>query len=96
MNLSSTICPICGGRKTDGMTTFTADLKETLVVVRDVPATVCSLCGNEWFSDETAYALERIVEDAKKKAVSLRSLNSALLSKAWQQAAFTPYNPSRL
>ena len=61
-------CPLCGGNKTEGMTTFTADLKETLVVVRDVPATLCSLCGNEWLSDAVAASLENIVQDAKTRS----------------------------
>ncbi len=54
-------CPLCGGTKTEGRTTFTVDLNETLVVIRDVPATLCSLCGNEWLSDEIANGLEAIV-----------------------------------
>lgn len=61
-------CPLCGGTKTEGSTTFTVDLKETLVVIRDVPATLCSLCGNEWLSDEIASRLENIVQDAKDKS----------------------------
>jgi len=61
-------CPLCGGNKTEGMTTFTVDLKETLVVVRDVPATLCSLCGSEWLSDEIAATLENIVQDAKNRS----------------------------
>ena len=60
-------CPLSGGTKTEGSTTFTVDLKETLVVIRDVPATLCSLCGNEWLSDEIATRLEIIVQDAKDK-----------------------------
>jgi len=38
----------------------------TLVVVRNVPATICSLCGNSWLSDEVAGDIEVIVEEAKK------------------------------
>ena len=60
-------CPLCGGKKEEGSTTFTVDLKETLVVVRDVPATLCAQCYNEWLSDKTASTLEKIVQDAKKK-----------------------------
>ncbi len=61
-------CPVCGGSKAEGRTTFTADLKQTLVVVRDVPATICSLCGNEWIADEIASVLEKIVQEAKNKS----------------------------
>lgn len=61
-------CPLCGGTKKAGFTTFTVDYKKTLVVIREVPATICTLCGSEWFSDETALNLEKIVEDAKAKS----------------------------
>jgi len=40
-------CPLCGGKKKLGTTTFTADLGFGVVVVRNVPATVCSQCGED-------------------------------------------------
>ena len=61
------VCPMCSGKKKDGTATFTVDLKDTVVVVRDVPASVCSLCGNEWINDDVAEDLEAIVDDAKKR-----------------------------
>ncbi|MEE4358145.1 MAG: type II toxin-antitoxin system MqsA family antitoxin [Desulfococcaceae bacterium] len=67
MHNSRNRCPLCGGRKEAGFTTFTADLKEMIVVIREVPATVCSLCGNEWLSDDVAGQIESIVQDAKDK-----------------------------
>lgn len=66
MKETATACALCGGQKKDGFTTFTVDLKDTLVVIRNVPATVCSLCGNEWLKDDTAEAIERIVDDARR------------------------------
>lgn len=60
-------CPLCSGKKIEGMTTFTVDRDESLVVIRNVPATICSLCGSEWFSDTVAERIEEIVEDAKQK-----------------------------
>ena len=65
MKSAKNLCPLCGGLKKEGTTTFTVDMKETLVVIRNVPATLCSLCGNEWFSDEVATSIENIVEEAK-------------------------------
>jgi YgiT-type zinc finger domain-containing protein len=44
-------CPLCGGEKTGGKTTITVDLGDGLVVIRDVPATVCALCGADWIGD---------------------------------------------
>lgn len=64
---SKDTCPFCGGNKTKGVTTFTVDLGNSLIVIRKVPATICSLCGNEWFSDDVAARIENIVEDAKKQ-----------------------------
>jgi len=60
-------CPLCGGTKKEGKTTFTVDLGFGVVVVRDVPATVCSLCGADWITDDVATHLETIVSDARKR-----------------------------
>ncbi len=60
-------CPLCGGRKEAGKTTFTVDLGFGVVVVRDVPATVCSQCGADWVEDSIAAKLEDIVNDARQK-----------------------------
>lgn len=65
MSSTKNSCPLCGGLKKQGTTTFTVDMKDTLVVIRKVPATLCSLCGNEWLSDEVAANVESIVEEAK-------------------------------
>ena len=63
----SAVCPLCGGTKTPGKATFTADLGFGVVVVRDVPATVCSQCGAEWITDSTTEEVEALVEDARRK-----------------------------
>ncbi|MEK6581501.1 MAG: type II toxin-antitoxin system MqsA family antitoxin [Nitrospirota bacterium] len=60
-------CPLCGGAKKEGKTTFTVDLGFGVVVVRDVPATVCSQCGADWIQDDTSSKLEKIVDDARKR-----------------------------
>jgi YgiT-type zinc finger domain-containing protein len=66
-NKPETKCPLCGGSKRRGNTTFTVDLGFGVVVVRDVPATVCSLCGTDWIDDAAAERLEGIVNDARKR-----------------------------
>ncbi|KKM90190.1 hypothetical protein LCGC14_1241160 [marine sediment metagenome] len=60
-------CPLCGGSKEDGKTTFTVELGFGVVVVRDVPASVCSQCGADWIEDSATAKLEDIVADARKK-----------------------------
>ena len=60
-------CPLCGGQKQPGTTTFAVDLKFGVVVVRDVPALVCGTCGDAWIEDPVAAKLEGVVEDAREK-----------------------------
>jgi YgiT-type zinc finger domain-containing protein len=69
MSVKPEVCPLCGGRKASGTTTFTADFGSGVVVVRNVRATVCSQCGEEWINNETASELEQIVNTAKLKGM---------------------------
>jgi|GEM_PF-685772 len=71
-------CPLCGGTKTKGKTTFTVDLGFGVIVVRQVPATVCSLCGAEWLDNKAAEKVESIVEKARHEKIN-RQHNSILL-----------------
>ena len=68
-------CPLCGGAKQPGSTTFTADLGFGVVVVRNVPATVCSQCGADWISDEVASQVEGLVEEAKAKRLQVEVMS---------------------
>ena len=71
MSKTSQICPICGGKKTKGKTTLSADLGSGVVVVREVEATICSQCGEEWIDDATARKLEDIVNDARVRQLQV-------------------------
>jgi len=64
-------CPLCGGAKAQGKTTFSADLGSGVVVVRDVRALICSQCGEEWIDDATARELEKIVNDARARKLQV-------------------------
>ena len=60
-------CALCGGNKKSGKTIFTVALGEGVLVVRDVPALVCSQCGENWIDDKVASKLEKLADDARKK-----------------------------
>lgn len=60
-------CPVCGGNRAPGKTTYSVDLGFGVVVVRDVPAVLCQQCGEEWIDDAVAEKLENIVEDARER-----------------------------
>ena len=70
-NKSADLCPLCGGKKKTGVTTFPADLPSGVVVVRKVPATVCTQCGADWIDDRVAKQIENIVNDARKKRLQV-------------------------
>lgn len=63
----SSPCPLCGGKKTEGFSTFTVDLKTGVLVIREVPAEVCDQCGESWIADKTAEKLEKITNEFKQK-----------------------------
>jgi YgiT-type zinc finger domain-containing protein len=60
-------CPLCGGEKQPGTTTFAVDLKFGVVLVREVPAFVCSQCGDTWIDDRVAAKLESFVAEVHRK-----------------------------
>jgi YgiT-type zinc finger domain-containing protein len=66
-NITNGICPLCKGTKRPGTTTFTVDLGFGVVVIRNVPALVCSQCGADWIEDEVAKRIERVIEEARVK-----------------------------
>ena len=68
-------CPLCGGVKTQGTTTFTADLRFGVVVIRDVPAMVCSQCGADWIADDVASRIEALVDEARTKRFQVEVLS---------------------
>ena len=59
-------CPLCGGEKQLGTTTFAVDMKFGVVVVREVPAFVCTKCGDAWIDDPVAVKLEGFVAEARR------------------------------
>ena len=65
--MKTTKCPVCRGKKVSSTVTFTVDDGKSLIVIRNTPATVCSLCGEEWISDKVAESLEAMVFEAKDK-----------------------------
>lgn len=45
-------CPLCGGRMKRGMATIPFILGNTVIVVKDVPAEICSNCHEPYMTGE--------------------------------------------
>ena len=74
---SSGLCPMCGGTRIRGKVTFAADLGIGVVVVRQVPATVCDQCGEEWIDDAVAANLEQRAADARQRGAQVEVVSMA-------------------
>jgi YgiT-type zinc finger domain-containing protein len=70
-------CPLCGGDRVPGRITWTADLGECVLVVRNVAATVCDQCGEDWLDDGTVAELDRLAEDARRRGALVEVLRMA-------------------
>jgi YgiT-type zinc finger domain-containing protein len=55
------ICFMCKGTVQEGFSTFTADMGSCIIVIKNVPSSVCGQCGEASYSDEVAKRLEQII-----------------------------------
>lgn len=58
-------CFFCKGKLADGTTTFMTEIDGCAVIIKNVPAKVCSQCGEASFTDEVAKKLEQIVDSLR-------------------------------
>ena len=54
-------CFICKGKTQEMKKPYVAILEECVIIVKNVPAMVCSQCGEVYYTDEVAERLEQIV-----------------------------------
>lgn len=61
------MCAYCKeGSMKQSYTTHVVDLKNCIVIVRNVPCEECERCGEKYFSDAVMEKLEEIVATAKE------------------------------
>ena len=63
-------CFLCKGDMENRQVTHTVDLGNCIVIVKNVPAKVCSQCGEVWYSGTVAKQLERIVNVVTNTAIT--------------------------
>lgn len=64
-------CP--EGTYEKGTVTETLERGDTIVVVKEVPALVCDMCGNSLLAEEEVDRLQKILERAEAEGVELQS-----------------------
>jgi YgiT-type zinc finger domain-containing protein len=55
-------CGICKAEMEEKKVTYTEDLEQGVIVIRHVPANVCTECGNTWYSGTVVAELEKLVD----------------------------------
>ena len=63
-------CGICKAEMEEMSVSYIEDVEQGVIVIRHVPAHVCTECGNTWYSGTIAAQLEKIVEKAASSAGS--------------------------
>ncbi|GHV86724.1 hypothetical protein AGMMS50255_0290 [Spirochaetia bacterium] len=63
-------CGICKAETEQKTVTYTEDVNNSVVVIRNVPATVCTECGNIWYAGTVVARLEEIVDHIIKGMVT--------------------------
>jgi len=71
-------CLICKtGETKSGTTTVTLERKNTVVVIKDVPAQVCDNCGEYYLSEDVSARINALAEEAVKRKVEVEVLHYA-------------------
>ncbi len=68
-------CFKCKGNLEVKNVNYMVDLEETIIIIKGVPAKVCTQCGEQYFDDETAENIEKIVEQLKKLSPEVTIVN---------------------
>ncbi len=58
-------CIVCKGLTEKKNVNYILDLNNTIIIIKDVPANVCTKCGERYFDDDVMENLEKIVNNLR-------------------------------
>ena len=64
-------CFMCKGEIISSTTTYMVDLGNCIIIVKNVPCSQCSQCGEISYSNEVAKRLEKIVDTLKNTVTEI-------------------------
>ena len=70
-------CAICGGKTEHKHIDLPLELRNKFLVVKNVPAEVCTQCGEIYYSVDVAKKLEKIEAKVSKNAMKIARLKNA-------------------
>lgn len=68
-------CPLCKGEMKPGTTIHTVQLKNCVVVIKNVPCLKCEQCGEVVLSADTVEKIEHILQTVEKAVVEITVVN---------------------
>lgn len=73
-------CVMCQGKLESKKIKYTSDIGECVLIIKDVPADVCSQCGETYFDDDVFAEIESIVDVARKSSSEIYITNYTVAS----------------
>ena len=68
-------CKFCKGETKDGFSTFTVDLDNCIVIIRNVPSQICSQRGETYYSTEVMQQLYNIAQSLRHSMTEIAVVN---------------------
>lgn len=68
-------CFMCKGQLIEKKVNYMVDLEDTIIIIKGVPAKVCTQCGEQYFDDKTSENIEKIVEQLKELSTEVTIVN---------------------
>ena len=64
-------CFMCKDGLKEKKVNYLVDLEKSIIIIKGVPAKVCTQCGEQYFDDKTTENIEKIVNELKKIAAEV-------------------------
>ena len=66
-------CLYCGGEARKGKSSYTADRDHFHLFIRDIPAYVCTQCGEKFFDEEEVRRIQRLIKQVEAEIDNMRA-----------------------
>lgn len=68
-------CFKCNGELIEKNVNYVVNLENTIIIIKAVPAKVCSECGEQYFDDKTSENIEKIINQLKLLSTEVSVVN---------------------
>jgi HTH-type transcriptional regulator / antitoxin MqsA len=76
-NLKKPLCTVCGGQRENGTVTLSYRVNERWIMIEDVPASICRLCGEKYFTPAVS---ERVLEVVNKLPMHAKTITIPVIA----------------